>query len=105
MAGPPAQSRKRFNRAQRVVVVIALGVVLDLLGGWLTSLGSYTGWVGYAPLAATNDLAYAGSGLHPWERFAVWVGLTVVWAAAALLLLRTPRSSERPVTDSPAGGG
>jgi hypothetical protein len=72
VARAPAQSRRRLNRAQRVVVVIALGVVLDLLGGWITSLGSYTGWVSYAPLAVTTNLLYAGNGLQPWERLAIW---------------------------------
>jgi hypothetical protein len=42
----------QLNRAQRIVIVVALGALFILLGAWLTRLGSHpaVGWVGSAPL-------------------------------------------------------
>jgi heme/copper-type cytochrome/quinol oxidase subunit 1 len=81
------------NRAQRVVVVVALAAALGASGQWLTSLGSRPdfGWVAYAPLSnrITPD------GLHPWVQLLIWLALIIVWAFVGVALLRT---------DIPRGG-
>jgi hypothetical protein len=78
----------RLNTAQRVVVVIAMGVALAIFGRWLTSLGAYpnTGWVGYAPLRSGVSFG----GLHPWVRLVVWLALTTIWAASSILVFNSP---------------
>ncbi|NNN09570.1 MAG: hypothetical protein HKL85_10315 [Acidimicrobiaceae bacterium] len=86
--------RRRFNRAQRVVVVFGLGAVLYLIGGWATSIDSFSGWVGYAPLrqgcAAFETTTFIGGFLHPWVRFAIWLVLIALWVGVSLSLLRSP---------------
>ena len=81
----------RVNFGQRVVVVIASGIVLYFVGQYMTTLGNpfgVVGWVGYAPL----DRAYAPSGywLTPLECLFVWLGLAALWVVGSVLLLRTP---------------
>jgi hypothetical protein len=88
-----------------VALGAALGAALDVLGGWVSSLETYAGWISFAPLAGNTNLSSSGGGLLPWERFAMWVGLTVLWAAAALVLLRTPPSNERATVDVTASDG
>ena len=81
----------RLNRAQRIVVVIGLGVALGFFGGWVTALGSVSGafgWTGYAPLRVATF--GPESGLHPWVRLVIWLALTVVWAGTSIILLRSP---------------
>ncbi|HEY5111538.1 MAG TPA: hypothetical protein VII67_04325 [Acidimicrobiales bacterium] len=60
-------SRRRFNFAQRFVVVVGVGIALSFVGRWVTSLGSQltmTGWTGYAPLSPTSVSPFVG-GLRP----------------------------------------
>ena len=68
---------RRLNRAQRVVVVVALGLALYLLGAWLTSLGSHLplGSVTYTNMS-TSDLV---GGFYPWVRLTIWMFLIAVW--------------------------
>ena len=40
----------RLNVAQRVVVVVTLGLALGVVAGYLTGPGVRTGWYAYAPL-------------------------------------------------------
>jgi hypothetical protein len=84
--------RRRFNFAQRVVVVIGLGVALYLFGSWVTNLGSHlpTGWAAFAPLSGASLTPFVG-GLHPWVRLVLWLMLTVVWMVSSLFLVRSPR--------------
>lgn len=80
-----------FNFAQRVVLVIGLGVGLFFFGGWVTTLEEVRpGWVAYAPLtraAFFPDLRETG--LHPWVRLVIWLILLALWVGAAVFLLRT----------------
>jgi heme/copper-type cytochrome/quinol oxidase subunit 1 len=41
----------RLNMAQRVVVVITVGLALGIVASYLTGLGVRTGWYAYAPLS------------------------------------------------------
>ena len=78
----------RLSRAQRVVVVIALGLGLSAVGSYLVALGSgaESGWYAYAPLA--NGLVLANRGLHAWVRVLIWLVLIGAWALASLRVLR-----------------
>jgi hypothetical protein len=82
-----------LSKAQRVVVVIALGLALGAVGGYLVSLGSgyRFGWTGYAPLSTEGEFFVPGRGLHPWLRVIVWLVLIGLWAVASIRVLR-PRS-------------
>jgi hypothetical protein len=85
--------RRRFNMAQRLVVVFGLGAVFYLIGGWVTSLDSAFGWVGYAPLSTGSSTFRTSSfvgGFHPWVRFVIWFLLIAVWVGVSLTLLRSP---------------
>lgn len=92
---------RKFNFAQRLVVVFGLGAVFYLIGGWATSLDSFSGWVGYAPLrtgsatygTATSSMFETSSffgGFHPWVRFVIWLVLIAVWVGVSLALFRSP---------------
>jgi hypothetical protein len=76
---------EKLSRAQRVVVVVALGVAFLALGSYVLSLGQPVialGWTGYAPLSAPSV------GLPGWARLIVWLALTCLWAIVSIRLLR-----------------
>lgn len=78
--------RRRLNRAQRVVAVIAFGFVLYFLGDWITSLGSHLprGSAMYTNVSISDIVG----GLHPWVRFTIWMLLIVTWVGVSIPLLR-----------------
>ena len=81
----------RLNLAQRLVLVIGLGFGLAFFGEWVTIQGTHSiGWVGYAPLSGATFTPLPG-GLHEWVKLMIWLGLTIIWTSAALILLR-PRA-------------
>ena len=80
---------RRLGRAERIVLVVALGVALEAFGSFLGGVGSAAGWVAYAPLSQATLIA---GGLHPWVRLFIWLVLTIVWAVASIAILRAPRS-------------
>lgn len=59
-----------------------------LIGPW--GLGSSGfGWVSYAPVsgvAGGPDVM-----VRPWVRLLIWLGLTLIWVAVSLFLLRSRR--------------
>jgi heme/copper-type cytochrome/quinol oxidase subunit 1 len=85
-----------LSRAQRVVVVIALGLALGATGTYLAGLGSGTGigWYAYSPL--TTTLRPPGTGLAAWLRLIIWLVLIGLWAVAAIRVLRPPAGQGRP---------
>ena len=84
---------RRLNRAQRGVVVIALGLALFLLGNWVTQLGTHLPYraVEYSSINAPTVLG----GFHPWVRFAIWMLLLSVWAGISIPLLSNRITDER----------
>ncbi|MGH3303340.1 MAG: hypothetical protein ACRDOK_16990 [Streptosporangiaceae bacterium] len=78
-----------LGKAQRVVVVIGLGLALGAVGSYLVSLGSGLprGWTGYAPLQLQ---VVPGIGMAPWLRLIIWLALIALWALASIRLLRPP---------------
>jgi hypothetical protein len=82
-----------LNRTQRIVIVIGLGLGLYACGGWITTRGSGSGWVAYAPLSNTPGPSDAVGGVHPWVRLLIWLALIVIWVLASVWLLRPSSDS------------
>jgi hypothetical protein len=82
-----------LSKSQRVVVVIALGLALVTVGGYLVSLGSGypSGWYAYSPL--TSAVYPPARGLHGWLRVIIWLVLIGLWSLASIRVLRP--SSEK----------
>ena len=80
-----------LSLAQRIIVVIALGMALAIVGGFLDTLGGgFTGgWFAYAPL--TRGTYFPGAGPPPWVRLIIWLLLTGIWALASIRVLRPGR--------------
>ena len=87
--------RFRLNFAQRVVIVVGLGILFFLFGTWVTQLGShsFTGWTAYAPLNDFSMISRYG-GLHAGVRLVLWLFFTIAWMALSLLLLRNSNGVE-----------
>jgi heme/copper-type cytochrome/quinol oxidase subunit 1 len=84
----------RLSKAQRFVVIIALGLAADVLGNYLVALGQggfSFGWYAYSPLTAAPE--EPGRGLHGWLRVIIWLVLIGAWALGSLRVLRTPAES------------
>jgi hypothetical protein len=89
----------RLNTGQRVVIVVALGISLHLVGQWLIGYWEFGsrdfGWVGYAPLSNT---AFPGRILlHPWVILLIHLLLTTVWMVISMALLQ-----QRPTKSAPS---
>ena len=87
----------RLGKAQRIVVVIALGVAFGAVGSYLVSLGNTVrgGWYAYAPL--TQAVYPPRTGLAGWLRLIIWLVLIGLWAVLSVRLLRP--SSQAPTHD------
>ena len=84
-----------LNTAQRIVIVVAIGIALTALGVYLVSLGSPRyGWCWYSPLG--HGVRPTGAGLAGWLRLIIWLGLTGIWAVASVTVLGRPRGSDSP---------
>jgi len=76
-----------LSMAQRVVVVIALGLAIWSVGTYVVGLGSaLSGWYAYSPLTAAPHLP--STGLHGWLRVIIWLVLIGGWALASVRVLR-----------------
>jgi heme/copper-type cytochrome/quinol oxidase subunit 1 len=84
----------QLGKAQRIVVVIALGMALGAVGSYFVSLGNTVraGWYAYAPL--TQGVYPPRTGLAGWLRLIIWLVLIGLWAVASVRLLR-PSPQER----------
>jgi heme/copper-type cytochrome/quinol oxidase subunit 1 len=85
-----------LSRAQRIVVVVALGLALGELGSYLVSLGGGVrfGWYAYSPLTA--QLSAPGTGYPAWLCLIIWLALTGLWALASIRVLRPSRAQAAP---------
>lgn len=83
----------RLNTAQRVVIIIALGMALAVVASYLTSLGTKVGWYAYAPLTG-QAFSPPGFGEPGWLRLIIWLVAISLWAAASATVLRQ-RSAQR----------
>ena len=75
----------RLSKSQRVVVVVALGLALGVVGTYLTSQ-IVPGWYAYSPL--TTTLQAPDNGLPAWLRLIIWLALIGAWALASIRVLR-----------------
>ena len=67
----------RLNLGQRVLIVIALGILTYLLGLWISYLAARPyGWIAYAPLSGTPPLP--GGRLTEGWLILIWGGLSIV---------------------------
>jgi formate-dependent nitrite reductase membrane component NrfD len=81
----------KLSKAQRVVVVVALGAAFLAVGSYLVSLGRpgiALGWTGYAPLTSPSV------GRPGWVSLVVWLVLTCLWAVVSIRLLRPSRRDD-----------
>jgi len=91
-----------LNPAQRVVVSIATGVALLMVGRaaetWQDNPGD--GWFGYVPL--TRSISISGPFLfrHPGLRLLMWLALIAVWTAVSLWLFGAG-AGNRPTDEAP----
>ena len=85
-----------LGKAQRVVIVVAIGLALFAAGRYLVSLGHgfRMGWYGYPALA--HRFRPPGTGLRGWLRLIIWLVLIGLWALTSVLVLRPPRGPARP---------
>jgi heme/copper-type cytochrome/quinol oxidase subunit 1 len=74
----------RLNLAQRVVVVVTVGLALGVMADYLTGLGVRTGWYAYAPLSGQVS---AGLGEPGWLRLVIWLAAIGLWALTSLRVL------------------
>jgi hypothetical protein len=90
----------RLGLAQRIVIVIGLGLGLMMLGGYLVSLDSPAnfGWFGYAPLTQ-NSFVPEGSGLATWQQLLIWLALILVWSVVGVFLLKPRPDAEAETPD------
>ncbi len=85
-----------MNGGQKVIVCVAIGAVMVVLGfaaraWWWETPGSGGGWFNYAP---NNGVIYTFDGPDGQSiltQALIWIGLVLVWAAACLFILRTKR--------------
>ena len=85
----------RLGTAQRVVVVIALGLALGVVASYLTSLGTRTGWYAYAPLSG-QVFQPPGIGPPGWLRVIIWLAAISLWTLASLRVLRRSPGQANP---------
>jgi hypothetical protein len=84
-----------LNRAQRIVVVVAIGIALAAVGLSLARIGSprfseHAHSYLIAPFRAPRPR------LAGWLRLIIWLALTGIWAWVSVLLLRSPRGADGP---------
>jgi hypothetical protein len=84
----------RLSTAQRVVVVVALGLALGIVASYLAGLGTRTGRYGYAPLS--GQLYQPGLGEPGWLRLIIWLAAISLWALASVRVLRQYPGHTRP---------
>jgi heme/copper-type cytochrome/quinol oxidase subunit 1 len=83
----------RLGTAQRVVVVVALGLALGVLASYLTSLGTRAGWYAYAPLSR-QVFQPQGTGEPGWLRLIIWLAAISLWTLLSLRALgHSPRQA------------
>lgn len=86
----------RLSQAQRIVVVVALGLAFGVVGNYLVNIGNTVrgGWYAYAPLS--QALYPPRAGLAGWLRLIIWLALIGLWALVSVRVLRpSPEGSPR----------
>jgi hypothetical protein len=81
-----------LNTAQRVVIVVAIGIALVAIGIYVTNRGSTSPGLHYI----STSLIGPGMGPPCWLRLIIWLVLDGIWAVASIVVLRPPQGSEGP---------
>jgi len=76
---------RNLNLAQRVVLVVGLAALCVAIDGYFATRSS--GWFGYAP---NTDVVFEPDGGKT-RLLVVRAALAVAWAAAGLVILRSPK--------------
>ena len=89
---------RELNRSQRIIAIVGWGVLVWLVGSFVSSLGEpgVFGWVAYAPLSGASSVHVPGAYLTSLEDFFLWLALVVAWVAGAMFMLRTPAKKDEP---------
>jgi len=82
---------RALGHGERVVLVVALGIVLCPIAAYVAAPSTHYGWVAYAPLIKVGP--HAG-GVDGW-RILIWTAFVVVWAVCSIWLLRTKPPARR----------
>jgi hypothetical protein len=83
----------KLTMPQRAAMVVGLGLALWIVGRFITyEAAPQFGWIAYAPLSHAVNAPDFG-GLTAVEQFLMWLGLTVIWTAASVFILRPPREN------------
>jgi hypothetical protein len=86
-----------LSKAQRIVVVIALGLALAALGSYVGTLGGAAYGVGGVGGVFGLTLApVQPDGLRPWLQVIIWLVLIGVWALASIRVLRPAPEKTEP---------
>jgi hypothetical protein len=83
----------RQNAAQRIVLVVAIGIALVAIGSYLAHKGNTTHGLHYFQSAFRLR---RGAGPPGWLRLIIWLVLDGIWAVASVVLLRPPRDPTAP---------
>jgi heme/copper-type cytochrome/quinol oxidase subunit 1 len=76
-----------LSKAQRVIIVVALGIALFAVASYLASLGVRSGWYAYAPLTG-QAFQPQGIGEPGWLRLIIWLAAISLWAFTSVIVLR-----------------
>jgi hypothetical protein len=83
-----------LGTAQRVALVVALGVMGLAVGFWVAATyatAHMSVGIGYAPLQSPAPVALSGT-----EMLFVWIGIAGAWGIVSVLLLGTSLGGKRP---------
>jgi hypothetical protein len=95
----------KLSKAQQVVVVVATGLGLWVVGRYLVNLGSGTRLgSGHTYVLAPLGTAPSTPGLPALARVIIWLVIIGLWALAAIRVLQPPRDSDTPTDPTDATG-
>jgi heme/copper-type cytochrome/quinol oxidase subunit 1 len=92
---------RNLNRGQRIVGVLAWGLVLWFVGSYVTTLGEGPafGWVAYAPLSKATRAVTPGPDLTALESLLLSLALVAFWGIGSYFLLRSPSTRKEEPSD------
>lgn len=85
---------RNWNLGQRIVVVVATGLVMKVLADWVLYGGAEGGWFGYAPNSLDAFSVAPGRRYGPGATSVIAVAFIASWAAISLWLLSGRRGNE-----------
>lgn len=80
---------QKLGRAERIVVIVALGLILDALCTYFVPLGA-TGLISISGSNSGAFLNYQLEGVPGLLRVLAWIVVAVGWATVSIRILRAP---------------